>query len=60
MDKQVVTHERVMVERAWNRDSDVCVDSVSVQCLCDVCEMLTSDGYNDLECEGDIQILLKG
>ena len=60
MDKQVVTHEKLMVGRTWNRDSDFCLDSVSVHCLCDICEMLTSDGYNDLEFEGDIQILLKG
>lgn len=60
MDKQVVTHEKLMVGRTWDRDSDFCLDSVSVQCLRDICEMFTSDGYNDLRFEGDIQILLKG
>lgn len=60
MDKQVATHEKLMVGRTWNRNSDFCLDSVSVQCLRDICEMLTCDGYNDLRFEGDIQILLKG
>lgn len=55
-----LTHEKLMVDRTWNRNSDFCLDSASVQCLCDICVMLTSDGYNDLEFEGGIPDIIKG